>query len=75
MRRNLVNEAQVFGKVINSPMMGGSAVDRGSRNSVGPTTQVTNNGYDHGPSFGDKNPGAMSQALEHGSDPFYFAQG
>lgn len=71
MRKNLVNEAQVFGVVHNTPMFPTTiAKPADTRNSVGATTQINNHGQNHVESFADKNPGAYAQACRGRDNPF-----
>ena len=70
-REFLVEQAQPFGKVVNSKVMPGTPCDYGySAKSLGDTTVRNNHGVNHGPSFADKGAGAQSYAHRYMDNPF-----
>lgn len=71
----LVDEKPPFGVVIKQQLdvgQRGPDVAPRPRPSLGPTTQVPNNGRDHGPSYGQYAPGAEAMASRHRDNPFYW---
>lgn len=74
MKRNLLNEKQPFGQVhehrcmpapLNGPV--------GSRNVLGKTDPVGNNGFNHAPPIkGNPNPSAEAQASAYHDNPFHW---
>lgn len=72
MKKNLVDMKQPFGEVINHNVFGKHPVVKGSRNGIGPTTEVPNIGFDLPQSNADKAPNAHAEACAHGDNPFYW---
>jgi hypothetical protein len=71
MRRNLVDERQVFGNVKNEICMPGQGKPAEHFNHPGSTSPVENNGRTVVESFGDKNPGAHAEACKGLDNPFW----
>lgn len=70
MKKNLLDQTQPFGMVLEHGPMGGQGAPHAmSSKPCGAETKVTCHGMDHGPSFGDKNPGARAAADRYMHNP------
>jgi len=71
MKRNLVDERQVFGSVKDEICLPGQGKPAIHKNMPGSTSSVENNGRTVEESFGDKNPGAYALASKGIDNPFW----
>ena len=70
----LIDKKQPFGVKYDETPMGGQGRPAQDLNKpLGGPTMRANNGMDHGPSFGDKNPSAHSDACAHVDHPFFWS--